>query len=73
MSLKIDLIHDYNKYLYFIEYQFSSIENSKHNILFSIGWENEKSIIELTKKYVPENHAFYKAVIEYSKKRGLEF
>jgi hypothetical protein len=72
-DLKIDLKQDYIKYLYSIGYNLTSIENNKSSLVLSICWENEKSIIELTKKYVPENHDLYIAVSEYSKKRGLEF
>lgn len=72
-DLKIDLEQDYIKYLNSIGYKFSSIENNKNNLLFSICWENEKSIIELTQKYVPKNHDFYRLVYEYAEKRGLKF
>ncbi|MBC7429747.1 MAG: hypothetical protein H7336_14110 [Bacteriovorax sp.] len=72
-DLKIDLKQKYINYLHEAIYTFSSKDNTNKKIVFSICWENEKSIIELTKKYVPQNHDLYRAVSDYTKKRGLEF
>lgn len=70
-----DLVIDLKKKRHFIiqeyVYSFSSKKNNHKKIDFTITWDNEQSIIELTKKYVPSNHDFYKAVFEYAKRRGL--
>jgi hypothetical protein len=51
----------------------SSRENPNKVFFLHVTWFVEKSVIELTKKYVPESHALYKKITEYAKKRNITF
>lgn len=72
-EVRLNLNQDYNKFICSIEYDLTSIENNNIKSHLSICWNNEESIMELTKKYVPSDHELLRAVSNYSKKRGLDF
>jgi hypothetical protein len=47
--------------------------SNKEEIEISLFIDNEKSFIELTKKYAPKDHSLYAIVKDYADKRGLKF
>ncbi|MBC7540353.1 MAG: hypothetical protein H7281_16135 [Bacteriovorax sp.] len=49
------------------------IESHEFKSQLYINKFNEESIIDLTKKYVPTENQFYRAIKNYSKKRNIKF
>lgn len=53
--------------------EFTSNRRSTGPFYLHLTWFNEDSLIELTKRYVPDENSFYKLISEYCNKRGIMF